>query len=172
MSSDREQIVLKFLEDIHSADYRTRLTAAHNLEQMDEKRAVEPLIGLLDDENIEVRSVAAIGLGRLGDSQAIEPLIKIIHNEDEEVRYSAAKGLSYFDDSRVIAPLLTSLKEDESSSVRFQSALGLLQFNDERVLPALEWLQQNETGVGHQGEKLSDRLIKIIEYYKSQHPEL
>jgi HEAT repeat protein len=55
--------------------------------------AVEPLIGVLKDENAFVRSFAAKGLGELGDKRAIEALVEVLKDEDEEVRQSATEAL-------------------------------------------------------------------------------
>jgi HEAT repeat protein len=56
--------------------------------------AVEPLIGLLKDENAWLRSFAAEGLGELGDKRSVQPLVALLKDEDEEVRRSATKALS------------------------------------------------------------------------------
>jgi len=56
--------------------------------------AVEPIIGLLKDENAHARSFAAEGLGDLGDKRAVQPLVALLKDEDEEVRQSATKALS------------------------------------------------------------------------------
>jgi HEAT repeat protein len=56
--------------------------------------AVEPLIGVLKDENAHVRSFAAEGLGELGDKRSVQPLVALLKDEDEEVRRSATKALS------------------------------------------------------------------------------
>jgi HEAT repeat protein len=55
--------------------------------------AVEPLIGVLKDENACMRSFAAEGLGELGDKRAVEPLVAVLKDEDEEVRRSATEAL-------------------------------------------------------------------------------
>ena len=55
--------------------------------------AVEPLIGLLKDENVFLRSFAAKSLGELGDKRAVQPLIEMLKDEDEEVRQSATRAL-------------------------------------------------------------------------------
>jgi len=55
--------------------------------------AVEPLIGLLKDENAWLRSFAAEGLGELGDKRAVPPLVTMLKDEDEQVRQSATEAL-------------------------------------------------------------------------------
>ncbi len=55
--------------------------------------AVEPLIGVLKDENAYMRSFAAEGLGELGDKRAVQPLVEVLKDEDEQVRRSATESL-------------------------------------------------------------------------------
>jgi len=63
--------------------------AAEALGQLDDARAVEPLIAALQDEDAHVRRAAGQVLGGLGDP-AIEPLIAALRDEDRYVREKAA----------------------------------------------------------------------------------
>ncbi len=56
--------------------------------------ALEPLIGVLKDENAHVRSFAVECLGELGDKRAVQPLASLLKDEHEEVRQSATQALS------------------------------------------------------------------------------
>ncbi|MCG2790777.1 MAG: HEAT repeat domain-containing protein [Actinomycetia bacterium] len=58
-----------------------------------DKRAVEPLIEALKDENCYVRSHAVRDLGKIGDARAVEPLIKALEDEDSDVRETASEAL-------------------------------------------------------------------------------
>ncbi|AKB78972.1 putative lyase [Methanosarcina horonobensis HB-1 = JCM 15518] len=55
--------------------------------------AVEPLIGVLGDNDPKVRARAAEALGRIGDKRAIGPLTETLNDEDERVRLFAKMGL-------------------------------------------------------------------------------
>jgi HEAT repeat protein len=55
--------------------------------------AVEPLIALLEDANLGVRSAAAQGLGRLGDKRALDALKAGLKDPDQQVRESAAGAI-------------------------------------------------------------------------------
>lgn len=55
--------------------------------------AVEPLIGVLGDNDPKVRVRAAEALGRIGDKRAIGPLTEALNDEDERVRLFAKMGL-------------------------------------------------------------------------------
>jgi HEAT repeat protein len=63
-----------------------RAAAAEALGKIGDARAVEPLIGMLGDEDSDVRYDAAEALGKIGDVRAVEPLIKAL----EEGNPSAA----------------------------------------------------------------------------------
>lgn len=52
--------------------------AAGRLGELGDGRAVELLVGALDDEDAETRAGAALALGKLGDSHAVEPLIGML----------------------------------------------------------------------------------------------
>ncbi len=60
--------------------------ASDALGKIGDKRAVEPLITALDDEDELVREGAAKALGMLGDKRAVEPLITALGDEDVSVR--------------------------------------------------------------------------------------
>ncbi len=60
---------------------------------MDDKSAVEPLIGSLKGNDSVVRSKVAFDLGNLGDIYAEDPMILALKDEDEIVRDKAALAL-------------------------------------------------------------------------------
>ncbi|WP_300608658.1 HEAT repeat domain-containing protein [Methanohalophilus sp.] len=55
--------------------------------------AVEPLIGLLDSADPDVKSRAIQTLGDIGDDRAIEPLGKVLNDESEQVRDLAKSAI-------------------------------------------------------------------------------
>src|SRR5207248_1985355 len=57
-------------------------------------RAVEPLIGALEDRNPRVREAAARSLGELGHPRAFEPLCRALADRAYPVRVAAAAGLA------------------------------------------------------------------------------
>jgi len=42
------------------------------------RRGVDPLLGLLRDQDADVRAATADALGSLGDKRAVEPLISLL----------------------------------------------------------------------------------------------
>ena len=60
-----------------------------------DKRAVEPLIKKLNDNN-DFRSAikaTAIALGKLGDKRAVKPLMEKLNDKDSSVRSAAKEAL-------------------------------------------------------------------------------
>jgi HEAT repeat protein len=51
-----------------------------------DKRAVEPLIGALEDEIDGIRINAALALGKLSDKKAITPLLRTLENEKIDIK--------------------------------------------------------------------------------------
>ena len=66
----------------------TRSWAARELGKLGDLRAVEPLIGLLEDEHCF--TAAAWALGELGASEALEPLIDIVRRDDRRSNHFRA----------------------------------------------------------------------------------
>ncbi len=144
-------------------DWRVRESVAKALGQIGDKRAVEPLIVALSDE--EVRSYAAEALDnmksvpktgqdhvrylaarnriaeciQLGDI-AVEPLIAMLKYEDKYVRQSAAEALGQIGDKRAVEPLTTALK-DKNIDVRRCAASALGEIGTPALEPLLTALK-------------------------------
>ena len=75
-------------------------TAEHDTDPVEalgmgkDARAVEPLIGLLDAGEDQMRVAAAAALGRIGDRRAEAPLRALSHHCSAEVRRAAAAALA------------------------------------------------------------------------------
>jgi HEAT repeat protein len=67
--------------------------AARALGEMRDERAIEPLIGALQDSNEDVRCEAARALGEIGDPRAEESLKKASHDEYRQVRDTATGAI-------------------------------------------------------------------------------
>ena len=99
-----------------------RVAAAEALGELNDKRAVVPLIAALKDEDRSVRGEAAESLGELEDKRAVVPLIAALKDENKWVRYSAVKALLYLKDKRAVVPLIAVLKDKEEEGVRDEAA--------------------------------------------------
>jgi len=91
------ELLIKALGD---DEYDVRLSTIKALGDIGDKRAVEPLIKVLEDGG-ETRDIwinvdrqdAAEALGKIGDKRAVEPLIKALKDKDEGVSYCAEIAL-------------------------------------------------------------------------------
>ena len=141
-------------EDPHS-----RMQAADALGQINDVRAVKPLIVVLEDENSSGRTqaLAAGALVRIG-TPAVEPLIAALKDENPLVRLQAAGALGQIKDVRAVEPLIGALK-DENPIVRMQAADALGQIEDVRAVESLiEALKDNDSLVR---ERVADALGQI-----------
>ncbi|MCD4684978.1 MAG: HEAT repeat domain-containing protein [Anaerolineae bacterium] len=84
-----------------------RSSAAEALGQIDDTRAVQPLIEALQ----QGFSSAAEALGQLGDARAVEPLIAALNDESQFVRGRTAGALGLLGDARAVGPLIAALQD-------------------------------------------------------------
>lgn len=98
--------------------------------------AVEPLIRALDDNNSNVRWEAADILGAIGNSSAADPLFEATKDRDSVVRKVAAQALAKLGDIRATEPLIVILKSD-SASDRADAADALGDLNDSGAVEPL-----------------------------------
>ncbi len=78
------------------------------LGELKDERAIEPLIGLLKDENSQIRKEAAKALGKIGDLRALEPLITTLDDQSSDVRDGAVIGLGELKHIDIVEPLINS----------------------------------------------------------------
>lgn len=105
LQGDKEKLaennVNKLIKDLkYKYDSDIRSKAAVALGDLGDRRAVEPLIQALNDEDEEVRWEAADALGKIRDERAVDPLIRALNDEHEDVRSSAAEALNEIDGER------------------------------------------------------------------------
>ena len=85
--------------------------AAGALGELGDRRAVEPLMAILEDQEREsVHEEVAKALGRLGDSRAVEALVRALKHRYPSVRDAAAESLGNLGDPRAIQPLIVVLQ--------------------------------------------------------------
>lgn len=85
-----EKSVLELLDEENA---KTCAAAALALGRIGDSRALNPLIGKLEDGSAYVRASAAEGLGWLGNRSAIRPLENALKDDSEEVRQTAEEAL-------------------------------------------------------------------------------
>jgi HEAT repeat protein len=126
------------IRDLRSSDVNERSHAARALGELGDKRAVDPLIGVLEhDSDLYVRAAAAEALGSLRDSRAIEPLCRALGDvEHPAVPPAAAKALGAFG-AAALDPVLAQFRNNEKA--RYGAAIALGEIGDKRAIaPLLE----------------------------------
>lgn len=162
-----------------------RCSAALELGELGEKRAIEPLIASLKEESeiIRVNAAQALhwivnsgeridafiektveSLGNLGDQRAIEALVDGLKDEFFQVRQESAMGLAYVAEVYAVDALIEALK-DENEEVRRAASRSLGWFGNNRaIIPLLESLKDENEEVrssasGALGEMGDNRAI-------------
>jgi HEAT repeat protein len=88
------RVVPLLIGALKDADSYVRGQTAAALGDTGDKRAVQPLITVLkDDDYMYVRQESAKALGKIKDSSAVRPLINALNDETPDVREEAAKAL-------------------------------------------------------------------------------
>mgnify|MGYP000940678314 CR=1 FL=1 len=153
---------------------KIRAEAAHALALTRDRRAVEPLLRLLDDEDEteDVRTTAAEMLGHVGDPRAIGPLVERLSDkgwvgagaaaglgrmgeqavgpliaalDDEATRNGALLALGQTRSARAVAPLVAALRDPEPINRKTAAwALGFIGQAAAGSLPELESLLEDE----------------------------
>jgi hypothetical protein len=128
-------LISKGLQD---GDPAVRKEVIEQLGALGDKRAVEPLIRALGDENAEVRTSATSALEDIRDERAIEPLGRaLLTDTDEVVRAQAAQALAYIGGEHALAALEAAL-QDKSTEVRERVVEALISIGGERASALLQ----------------------------------
>lgn len=146
-----------------------RADAAYVLGQMGDRRALDPLIAALRDEDTVVRTEAAAALGGLADRRAVPPLIRALYDAQWEVRSNAALSLGALADPTAIPPLI-QLLDDPSAEVRFWTARTLGDLLAADALPALCRLAAGDAGVTPEGS-VHEAAVQAIQQIAGDLPE-
>ncbi len=120
---------------LQSHDEEVREEAARALGDLGDRRAVNPLIELLGDDNRYVRREAAKSLGKIGDEHAIPALINALKDEDRYGREGAAEGLGGMGE-KAFSSLIRAIK-DEDWHVRMGAAIAFRIIGDKNALKVL-----------------------------------
>jgi HEAT repeat protein len=108
------------------------------------EEGVEPLIVLLRDRDVWIRTAAAEALGNIGNKKAAGPLIQMLSDESELVKTSVIEALGNFKEEKVKKALL-QLLHDKDSEIRSTAVESLIFFDGimEDIVPLLkdrEWI--------------------------------
>jgi len=131
---------------------------AEALGQIEDARAVEPLMTFLNHKESIIRECTAASLGNLRDSRAVKSLIAALNDEQERVRWYAADSLGKIGDP-VCVDSLIKLLSDTSARVRESAVTALGQIGNQQAIESLiKALQDVDKRVA---EQAAESLVNI-----------
>jgi HEAT repeat protein len=119
--------------------------------------SVEPLTGLLNDSDSELRRRAVLALGEIGDTRATDPLISALNDTDENVRDQTFRALGNMKDIKAVEILINYYLSDAASKIRNSASDALVKSGKFAVEPLLEILNQGNTSVTNILIKIGDQ---------------
>ena len=125
-----------FIAALSDSNAEVREAAVEAISEVQDKRAVRPLIKLLSDPSADVRHQTAHALGNLEDPAAAEPLAAALRDSDADVRSAAAQSLSQLGLTTAPAALIEATK-DKNPDVRQNAIQALGQIRDPKSVPTL-----------------------------------
>lgn len=94
------------------------------------------LVGLLSDENANLRMHAALALGQIGAAGAAPALVAVLDDEDENVRFHAIEALGRLAAPEAVEPL-ARIAQSGDFFLAFPAIDALARTDDARVAPSL-----------------------------------
>jgi len=139
-----EPAVLPLIDSLKSNNKDVVKLSSRILGDIKDKRAVPPLIGLLNKDDFNTRGYACESLGKIGDTTAFTSVSLCLKDSVEVVRKSAAVALGRLKDKRAISYLIQGLS-DPHFSVRMTSASALVEIGKPSVKPLIKLLNKLKT---------------------------
>jgi len=97
-------------------------------------RALDSLVGLLDDANAEVRSAAIWAIGKYKDKEKLPKIIPKIKDPEESVRTVALKTLAKFTSNPEILKEILKLLDDSDPKIRKMVLEAINEFEATNIL--------------------------------------
>jgi HEAT repeat protein len=107
------------------------------------KISIDPLSGIIDDENEDVRFQAVTTLCNIRDNRIIGPLIKAVRDRSKKVKITALQGLIDFKDSKIVDDLIIAVN-DKDSAIQRIALDGLIQLDTYAVEALIDTLKKIE----------------------------
>lgn len=118
---DNERVIRHLLSALGEWDHKTKENAVTTLGWLKEKRAVEPLAGLISDYDFEEGvTTALVSIGR----EHQEELIRFLDMDDPELKLALIRCLGLIESDDSILACIPYL-DDENSDVRQQAAIAM-----------------------------------------------
>ncbi|MFX1301275.1 MAG: HEAT repeat domain-containing protein [Promethearchaeota archaeon] len=113
--------------------------------------SVEPLIELLQEDEIITRMAAIRSLGAISDAKAVPKLLDNIHTEEKKIRLAAIWALGQIKDKQAIPPLLSLLNESDWG-IHIEAIEALIKIGDDTAIlksinPLIHAMYNEETNI-------------------------
>ena len=140
------------------------------LGKIGDKKALDPLLNIINDEDNRTRACVVKALGEIRDYRAIEPLKEALNDSDFKVRGNAVLGLGKISDAGSLDSILKSLN-DKHYYVRENSAEALGLLGDKKaVIPLIDLFADVDgrvrgsavVALGKIGEQSVDPLLDVL----------
>lgn len=131
--------------------------AAIALGRIGDKRAVEPLLDVLQNSFNYLRAHVAEGLGLLGDKRATMPLVEALQDEDDIVRMHVVEALGRIKDERAVEALLGALQFAGTAS---EEAALAFRFFDGTV-----FAEELSKALSNQNQFVRRKAVSYVGYY-------
>lgn len=135
--------ILRYLRELKSANEQVREKAAHEIGNLRDPIATDPLIDALSDLDVDVKFEAATALGKLKSKTALKQLIRILDEGDPDVCAAAATALGEIAMPEALGPLVKRLGH-EDRFVRASSAIALGKLKEKSAVEPLIRLMRND----------------------------
>jgi HEAT repeat protein len=132
------------IERLQHPSVEQRATIVDLLGELEDKRAVEPLIPLLRDPVPAVQLAALNALVRFRDHKTAEPLMQLLSLPDEKIRERAVFGLGELHVQFAVPALIILLTTAASPRLRWEIVVALGKLGSSEAVPALIDVLQDE----------------------------
>jgi HEAT repeat protein len=159
----RDESLMPLIDLLRHENSAARHHAAHVLGKIADARAVDALIGVLEDSDPAVISKAVFALRQIDD-------VRLVGHENREVQSMISSVLEHFGDEAL--PLLVEKLADASPQVREQAADSLGLIGNRQAVPALARALQDEawqvrfaavTALGHIGSVDARKALEQVQ---------
>ncbi len=123
------------IKQLGAREPEVRRESIEALQDTMDRRAIEPLVTMLRDEDVIVQAKAAMALGRMG-KPAMAPLIAALKNEEPSVRLGIASA-SKLIGSYAVESLIAALNKNKACSIRAAAAWVLGTMGEDKAVKPL-----------------------------------
>lgn len=165
MGTSSVEPLLEVLQDENSSTLHRECIKA--LGEIRDKRAVKPLLEVLQNKKTSLREEAVKALGQMGDSTVVKPLISVLYNENSStLRIQTIRALGSTKDKRAVEPLLEALqreiqkpKSEANTAIIIEVVGALGKIKNERAISHLVSLYNEYTD--YLNKKIKNALLTI-----------